>query len=402
MLLRKHALRRLCFNRERKFVTTTVASTTRFQPSTIRLASPTWMDFPPTPRSSSATTCQPSVVFTIHSSSSNNRYFSTTKEDNSSATTPSEYFIFPLSSRRQPIRILYASQGGTAKLLAEELQQTLQDELNLNVTCESLSEIQSLQPGHALHIFVVSTSGVGQPPDSGQAFYQQLMEQSDSLQNLEYAVFGLGNSKAHPIQYNAFGKALDGRLATLGAKRIQTLAMGDADATFEDFEAYTETLLDLLRGDDDDSPAEAHLRVAYLNVASRNDGPPSVFRTSDSRVNQTQPSLQLSPTGSSTRPSTLSLQPSCNMHHQQQLRFLTTSLRRRRIKYEKFNEAQMQQSQGTLPSTAIDNPFEYSGDSLEEYRAKANLSPWTPVPDSVARKIFDSANPGPDDVSGGG
>jgi hypothetical protein len=50
-------------------------------------------------------------------------------------------------------------------------------------------------------------------------------------------------------------------------------------------------------------------------------------------------------------------------------------------------------------SSVLDAPFEYSGDSIEEYRAMANLSPWTPVTDSVARKIFDNASPGPDDVS---
>lgn len=41
----------------------------------------------------------------------------------------------------------------------------------------------------------------------------------------------------------------------------------------------------------------------------------------------------------------------------------------------------------------MQDPFEYSGDSIEEYREKANLSPWVPVPDSVARKIFDRALP---------
>lgn len=46
----------------------------------------------------------------------------------------------------------------------------------------------------------------------------------------------------------------------------------------------------------------------------------------------------------------------------------------------------------------LENPFKYSGDSLDEYTEKANLSPWTPVPDSVARKIFDRADPTEEDV----
>lgn len=46
----------------------------------------------------------------------------------------------------------------------------------------------------------------------------------------------------------------------------------------------------------------------------------------------------------------------------------------------------------------MEDPFEYSGDSIEEYSEKATLSPWTPVPDSVARKIFDRADPTTDDI----
>lgn len=48
----------------------------------------------------------------------------------------------------------------------------------------------------------------------------------------------------------------------------------------------------------------------------------------------------------------------------------------------------------------MEDPFEYSGDSVDEYTEKATLSPWTPVPDSVARKIFDRADVQEDDVRG--
>jgi hypothetical protein len=56
---------------------------------------------------------------------------------------------------------------------------------------------------------------------------------------------------------------------------------------------------------------------------------------------------------------------------------------------------------GQMPTTtsSLDNPFQYSGDSIDEYKKKAELSPWVPVPDSVARKIFDRAIPEEDDSS---
>jgi hypothetical protein len=70
--------------------------------------------------------------------------------------------------------------------------------------------------------------------------------------------------------------------------------------------------------------------------------------------------------------------------------------RRKKTKYEKYNEAQLQNAPN---ASTIESPFQYSGESLDEYVTKANLSPWTPVPDSVARKIFDNAMPSSDDVS---
>ena len=73
--------------------------------------------------------------------------------------------------------------------------------------------------------------------------------------------------------------------------------------------------------------------------------------------------------------------------------------RRKKQKYEQFSEAKL--ATGVLPTTtSLESPFEYnSGDSIEDYKKKAELSPWTPVPDSVARKIFDRAIPPENDYS---
>jgi hypothetical protein len=72
------------------------------------------------------------------------------------------------------------------------------------------------------------------------------------------------------------------------------------------------------------------------------------------------------------------------------------TLRRKRTKYEKYITPQP--GSRLLPSSGgLEDPFRYSGDSLEDYSEKATLSPWTPVPDSVARKIFDITDPTPDD-----
>ncbi len=71
------------------------------------------------------------------------------------------------------------------------------------------------------------------------------------------------------------------------------------------------------------------------------------------------------------------------------------TLRRKRKIYEQLNSPQMGHQ---LPTPGgMENPFQYTGESLEEYSQKATLSPWTPVPDSVARKILNLANPTPED-----
>ena len=70
--------------------------------------------------------------------------------------------------------------------------------------------------------------------------------------------------------------------------------------------------------------------------------------------------------------------------------------RRRKQKYEKFSEAKL--ATEMIPTTtSLETPFQYSGDSIEDYKKKAELSPWVPVPDSVARKIFDRAIPEEDE-----
>ena len=70
--------------------------------------------------------------------------------------------------------------------------------------------------------------------------------------------------------------------------------------------------------------------------------------------------------------------------------------RRRKVIYEKYNDAKLATSM-MATTTSLEDPFQYSGDSIDDYKKLAELSPWVPVPDSVARKIFDRAIPEHDD-----
>ena len=43
-------------------------------------------------------------------------------------------------------------------------------------------------------------------------------------------------------------------------------------------------------------------------------------------------------------------------------------------------------------------PYEHGEESTDEYLKKTTLSPWVPVPDTIARKALDMTGAGPDDI----
>jgi NADPH-ferrihemoprotein reductase len=224
-----------------------------------------------------------------------------------------------LSSTEQPIRILYASQGGTAQIFAQQLAEGLEEERpNVEVSIQGLHESKSpegiLTPRDALHVFLVSVTGVGEPPDNGRAFYEWIMkEEPADVKQLEYAVFGLGNQKAHPNHYNMIGKGLDRRLEELGASRVMKLGLGDdGDCIEDDFDQWMETFLKLVSGqqqgsgaveeeEEEESPAEAEV-VEYIQVSPQQQEPPRIacpgIATSEDgmrMISKKYPTIQLRP-----------------------------------------------------------------------------------------------------------
>lgn len=143
-----------------------------------------------------------------------------------------------------PVKILYASQGGTAQIFAMQLAEALEDAPGgdeREVTVHGLHEgppesmVTSLDPA-AMHVFLTATAGVGEPPDNAKKFYKWLMAKNDKqlLDGVDYTVFGLGNQKAHPNHFNVMGKTLDAQLDALGAKRAYPLGLGDDGECIED------------------------------------------------------------------------------------------------------------------------------------------------------------------------
>ncbi|MDQ3228533.1 MAG: assimilatory sulfite reductase (NADPH) flavoprotein subunit [Pseudomonadota bacterium] len=134
------------------------------------------------------------------------------------------------SQAAQTLTIVYGSQTGNAKRLAETLAQQAENAgLATRLLRADAYPVRELR--NERHLFIViSTQGDGDPPDDARAFVEFITgKRAPELKQLKYAVLGLGDS-SYP-QFCAIGRQLDERLAELGASRL--LDRGDADLDVE-------------------------------------------------------------------------------------------------------------------------------------------------------------------------
>ncbi|OVA01425.1 Flavodoxin [Macleaya cordata] len=125
--------------------------------------------------------------------------------------------------------ILYASQTGNALDAAERVGREAERRGCSAVAVLSMDEFDA----SCLHnedtvIFIVSTTGQGDIPDSMKVFWRFLLQRNlgkQWLEGVKCAVFGLGDSGYQ--KYNFAAKKLDKRLTDLGAKRIIEKGLGD-------------------------------------------------------------------------------------------------------------------------------------------------------------------------------
>ncbi|KAK2972456.1 hypothetical protein RJ640_003882, partial [Escallonia rubra] len=124
--------------------------------------------------------------------------------------------------------VLYASQTGNAVDAAERLCREA-ERRGCPATVMSTHDYEArFLASEETVIFVVSTTGQGEPPDSMKVFWLYLRGRHLShqwLRGVQYAVFGLGDS-CYP-QFNLVAKKLDKRLSDLGAEPIAERGLGD-------------------------------------------------------------------------------------------------------------------------------------------------------------------------------
>ncbi|VVD90889.1 Sulfite reductase [NADPH] flavoprotein alpha-component [Pandoraea cepalis] len=112
------------------------------------------------------------------------------------------------------VLIGYASQSGVAEDLAWQTAGMLEG-AGVRAQIQPLARIGQAQLGSARRaLFIVSTFGDGEPPDSARRFAQQLMNRAMALPTLRFAMLSLGDS--HYDRFCGFGRKLDGWLRAQG------------------------------------------------------------------------------------------------------------------------------------------------------------------------------------------
>ncbi|KAJ7526231.1 hypothetical protein O6H91_17G089100 [Diphasiastrum complanatum] len=126
------------------------------------------------------------------------------------------------------ILVLYASQTGNAHDVAERIgREALRRHYHpvvLSMNCYHPHQL----PNENMVVFVTSTTGQGDPPDTFKGFWKLMLQRSLTnkwLEGVQYGLFGLGDSGYQ--KYNIVAKKLDRRLLDLGAKHIVPKGLGD-------------------------------------------------------------------------------------------------------------------------------------------------------------------------------
>lgn len=144
--------------------------------------------------------------------------------------------------------ILYGTQTGNAKYVAEEIgRECSRRYIKAKVMAMDDFDITQL-PTQKIVLFVISTTGQGEPTATMKTSWRFLTRKDlpqNSLQNVNFSVFGLGDS-SYEI-FNAMARKLYQRLIQLGANCFHERALGDDQHDFgyeAEFDPWLETLWD--------------------------------------------------------------------------------------------------------------------------------------------------------------
>ena len=129
------------------------------------------------------------------------------------------------------INITYATILGTSQMLAEDLEDELSGAHEVTVTDIMHLAIDDLYDG-SFFVFISSTTGRGELPDSATDFVADLNDAKPDLSALNFAIFGLGDM-GYAETFNMGSQRLADLLTGLGASQVGARGLHDASADNE-------------------------------------------------------------------------------------------------------------------------------------------------------------------------
>ncbi|MGH8050560.1 MAG: sulfite reductase subunit alpha [Arenimonas sp.] len=129
----------------------------------------------------------------------------------------------------KPLLIAYASQTGFAERLAEQTLKMLSD-AGTPTQLVSLNSLNADTLANAEHLlFIVSTTGEGDPPDNAIAFARHVLSKPAELASLQFGLLSLGDRSYQ--EFCGFGRRLDEWLRHNGATPLfDCVEVDDGDA----------------------------------------------------------------------------------------------------------------------------------------------------------------------------
>lgn len=138
----------------------------------------------------------------------------------------------PPESASGTVAVVYASQTGSAERLANQTVSSLEAG-GIGARLIHLRGLDSAAlPRSATEavLFVVSTTGEGEPPDDARAFVEALRRTPAAVRDLRYGLLSLGDRSY--AQYCGFGREFESLLRTGGATPLfETVEVDNGDAT---------------------------------------------------------------------------------------------------------------------------------------------------------------------------
>ncbi|MGJ8655978.1 MAG: diflavin oxidoreductase [Akkermansiaceae bacterium] len=128
------------------------------------------------------------------------------------------------------ITVLYGTESGNSEMLADKVFKAAKKQGH-KAKLTNMSEISAKDLAGTDTLFViVSTWGDGEPPETAESFYNDLMKGGVDLKGVDFSVCALGDTSYD--QFCKTGADIDAQLETLGATRIADRV--DCDVDFDD------------------------------------------------------------------------------------------------------------------------------------------------------------------------